>query len=59
MNANSLKRKALEEGNEHAKMMSDETGELKNLVRKNKEQFESKIKSLTDTINNERKMKTM
>jgi ABC-type xylose transport system substrate-binding protein len=34
--------------NKHAKIMSDEAGELKNLLRKNKEQFESKNKSLTD-----------
>jgi hypothetical protein len=33
--------------NKHAKIMSDETGELKNLLRKNKKQFENKNKRCT------------
>ena len=50
---------ALETGNgevnEHAKTISDESSELKNLVNKNKEELESKIKGLTDAIDKERK----
>ena len=44
-----------DEVNKHTKMTNDDIGELKNLVRKNQEQCESKIKILTEVINYERK----
>ena len=57
LNTCAFNHEALEKVNDEvcgqAKIDSDGIGELKRLVSENKEHFESRIKSLTDAVNNE------
>ena len=59
LNTCAFNHEALEKVNDEvcgqAKIDSDGIGELKRLVSENKEHFESRITSLTDAVNNERK----